>query len=199
MVFVVFPTACAVGCILAPLRGWIGDCGRSTVCGWVSFGGFCRAAGTAEAAVLTGFWVLRFGMFGQVLCGVVGDFVDHVAGTDLKVDVAGISYGDVQSFEDDVGALVVDVAFEDGVDHVHDGGLDGFGVFDQGDGVDLRVDASLHTLDHAGVEVAEIFLLERGGTAAVSGDFYVGALTNVWMNGHGYIPRNSRFSPKSMI
>ena len=105
----------------------------------------------------------------------------HVAGADLKVDVAGISYGDVQGFEDDVGALVVDSAFEDGVDHVHDRGLDGFGVFDEGDGSDLGVDASLHALDHAGVEVAEIFLFERGGTAAVSGDLDVSAATNVRM------------------
>ena len=138
-------------------------------------------------------------MFGQILLGVVGDFLDHIVLGDVEVDVAGISYGDVEGFEEDVGALVVDSAFEDGVDGVHDRGLDGFGVFDQGDGVNLGVDASLDSFDHAGVKVAEVFLLERGGTAAVSGDFYVGALTNVWMNGHGYIPRNSRFSPKSMI
>ena len=120
-------------------------------------------------------------MFGEVLVGVVGDFADHVVLTDVEVDVAGISYGDVKRLEDEGGALVIDGAFEDGVDHVHDRGLDGFGVFDEGDGSDLRVDASLHALDHAGVEVAEIFLLERGGTAAVSGDLDVGAATNVWM------------------
>ncbi len=118
---------------------------------------------------------------------------------DVEEDVAGISYGDVQGFEEDVGALEVDGAFEDGVDHVHERGLDGFGVFDEGDGVDLGVDTSLDSFDHAGVEVAEVFLLERGGAAAVSGDLYVSALTNVWMYRHGYIPRKSRFSPKSMI
>ena len=120
-------------------------------------------------------------MFGQVLVGVVGDFADHVVGADVEVDVAGISYGDVEGFEDEGGALVVDGAFENGVDGAHDRGLDGFGVFDEGDGVDLRIHASLHALDHAGVEVAEIFLLERGGTAAVSGDLDVSAATNVWM------------------
>ena len=120
-------------------------------------------------------------MFGQILLGAVGDFLDHIVLGDVEVDVAGISYGDVQGFEDDVGALVIDGAFEDGVDHVHDRGLDGFGVFDQGDGVDLRVDAGCYSLDHAGVKVAEVFLLERGGTAAVSGDLDVGAATNVRM------------------
>jgi hypothetical protein len=120
-------------------------------------------------------------VFSQVLLGVVGDFADHVVAADVEVDVAGISYCDVQGFEDDVGALDVDGAFEDGIDHVHDGGLDGFGVFDQGDGVDLRIDAGLHALDHAGVEVAKVFLFERGRTAAVSGDLDVSAATNVRM------------------
>jgi hypothetical protein len=120
-------------------------------------------------------------MFREVLFGVVGNLADHVVGADAEVDVAGISYRDVEGFEDEGGALVVDGAFEHAVDHVHDGGLDGFGVFDQGDRMDLRVDASLHTLDHASVEVAEVFLLEGGGTAAVSGDLDVGAATNVRM------------------
>jgi hypothetical protein len=31
------------------------------------------------------------------------------------------------------------------------------------------------------MEVAEVFLFERGRAAAVSGDFDVGALANVWM------------------
>ena len=120
-------------------------------------------------------------MFGEVLLGEVGDFADHVVLTDVEVDVAGISYGDVEGFEDDVGALVVDGAFEDGVDGVHDRGLNGFGAFEEGDGVDLGVHAGLHSFNHAGVEVAEIFLFEGGGTAAVSGDLDVGAATNVGM------------------
>jgi hypothetical protein len=32
------------------------------------------------------------------------------------------SYRDVEGFQNDVGALVVDGAFEDGIDHMHDGG-----------------------------------------------------------------------------
>jgi hypothetical protein len=74
----------------------------------------------------------------------------------------------VEGFQNDVGALVVDGAFEDGIDHMHDGGRDGFGVFNQGYGVDFGVDTSLYALDHVGVEIARVFLLERGGTAAVS-------------------------------
>ena len=115
------------------------------------------------------------------MLGVVGDLADHFVLAEVEIDVAGISYGDVEGFEDDGGALVVDGAFEDSVDHVHDGGLGGFGVFDEGDGSDLGVDARLHALDHAGVEVAEIFLLEGGGTAAVSSDLDVGAATNIGM------------------
>ena len=65
--------------------------------------------------------------------------------------------------------------------------------------MDLRVDASFDSFDHAGMEVAEVFLFESWGTAAVSGDLDVGAATDVRMYRHGYIPRNSRFSPKSMI
>jgi hypothetical protein len=91
------------------------------------------------------------------------------------------SYRDVEGFQNDVGALVVDGAFEDGIDHMHDGGLDGFGVFNQGYGVDCGVDTSLYALDHAGVEIAKVFLLERGGTAAVVRDLDVGAATKVRM------------------
>jgi hypothetical protein len=115
------------------------------------------------------------------LFGVVGDFADHIVGAGVETDIAAISYGDVESFENEVGTFGVDGAFEQGVNHVHDGGLDGFGVFDQGDGMDLRVHTRLHALDHAGVEVAKIFVFERGGTAAVSGDLDVGAATNVGM------------------
>jgi len=151
---------------------------------------------------MTGFFLVRrtslFGVFGQVLFGVVGNFADHVVLAKVEVEVAGISYRDVEGFEDEVGALVVHGAFEDGVDGVHEGGLDGFGAFDEGDGMDLGVDAGLHSFDHAGVEVAEVFLFEGGGAAAVSGDLDVSAAANVRMQRHGYIPRKSRFSPKSM-
>jgi hypothetical protein len=45
---------------------------------------------------------------------------------------------------------------------------DGGGVFNQSYGMDFGVDTSLYALDHAGVEIAKVFLLERGGTTAVS-------------------------------
>jgi hypothetical protein len=77
------------------------------------------------------------------------------------------SYRDVEGFQNDVGALVVDGAFEDGIDHMHDGG--GWRRrFNQSYGMDFGVDTSLYALDHAGAEIAKVFLLERGGTAAVS-------------------------------
>jgi uncharacterized membrane protein YeaQ/YmgE (transglycosylase-associated protein family) len=43
-------------------------------------------------ATLAERWIV-FGMFAEVLLGVVGDFADHVVGAELEIDVAGISYG----------------------------------------------------------------------------------------------------------
>src|SRR5579863_3349858 len=94
------PTACAVGCILAPLRGWF----YGSLCSFVFLGcvflcglwrGFCSglcfdldyricrglAGGSARATwagACSGFdWGTEFGMFDQVLAGVVGDFAHH--------------------------------------------------------------------------------------------------------------------------
>jgi len=64
-----------------------------------------------------------------------------------------------------VARLLSMVAFEDGVDHVHEGGLDGFGAFRSGrwDGSASRRGVGT-PFDHASVEVAKkIFLLEGGG------------------------------------
>jgi len=227
MIFWFVSTVGALGCVLTPLRGGLtgfvvgcglGRSGNIVGSGWVEIFGFflglifgveilggdCRAwLGWPDEGVRgyvgVGLGGVLFGMFGEILGGVVGDFADHVVRADMEIDIFRISYGDVQGFEYDVGTFDVYRPFEDGVDHVHEGGLDSFGVFDEGDGVDLGVDPGLHAFDHAGVEVAEIFLLEGGGTAAVSGDLDVGAAANVGMEGHGYIPRKSRFSPKSMI
>jgi|ERR1022692_2110698 hypothetical protein len=46
-------------------------------------------------------------MFGEILLGVVRDFADHAVLADVEVDVAGISYRDVERFEDEGRALVV--------------------------------------------------------------------------------------------
>jgi hypothetical protein len=64
---------------------------------------------------------------------------------------------------------------------VHDRKLDGLAVFEHCHGVELHVDALLHAFDDAGVEVTEELTAQGGRSAALSGDFDVGALTNVGM------------------
>jgi hypothetical protein len=49
--------------------------------------------------------------------------------------------------------------------------------------VQLHIYALLHAFDDAGVEIAEEFAAEGGRTAALSGDFDVGASANVGMSG----------------
>jgi hypothetical protein len=71
--------------------------------------------------------------------------------------------------------------FDQPVDYVHDRMLAGLAVFEQGHGVELHVDALLHAFEHAGVEVTEEFTAQGGPSALLSGDFDVGALTNVGM------------------
>jgi hypothetical protein len=73
-------------------------------------------------------------MFGQVLLGVVGDFADHVVGADVEVDVARILTAMWRAFRTMLARLLSTVPFEGGIDHMHAGGLDGFGVFNQGYG-----------------------------------------------------------------
>ncbi len=124
-------------------------------------------------------------MFDQVLAGVVGDFANHtlllvlVAG--LEADILCISRGDAQGLNDEPGAGWVERAFQQAIDDVHEGKLDGLGILEQGHGVELHVDALLHAFDDAGMEVTEELAAQGGGTAALSGDLDVGAVTNVGM------------------
>jgi hypothetical protein len=45
--------------------------------------------------------------------------------------------------------------------------------------VETHVDALLNAFDDAGVEIAKVFAAQGGRAAALSGDFDVGAITNV--------------------
>jgi hypothetical protein len=79
------PKLCAVGCVLSPLRGWVCRCAflrGVLLCGsWLGLGfsldGCCRslAGGGARAPGSDG--GAEFGVFDQVLAGVVGDFAHH--------------------------------------------------------------------------------------------------------------------------
>ena len=128
----------------------------------------------------------EFGVFDQVLAGVVGDFADYrlchysvVVG--VEAHVFCIPCGDAQGLNNQPGAGWVERAFDQAVDYVHDGKLDGLAVFEQGHGVELHVDALLHAFDDASVEIAEELAAQGGRSAALSGDFDVGAITNVGM------------------
>jgi hypothetical protein len=128
----------------------------------------------------------EFGVFDQVLAGVVGDFAHHrlLAGPVMDVvegDVFCVPRGDPQGLNDKPGAAWVERAFDQSVDYVHDRKLDGLAVFEQGRGVELHVDALLHAFDHAGVEVRKELTAQGRRSALLSGDFDVGALTNVGM------------------
>ena len=67
--------------------------------------------------------------------GIVGDLADHFAFRHLEADAGGISGGDVKGAQDELGAAKVDGVADEGVDDLHERGLDGFLVLDEGDGV----------------------------------------------------------------
>ena len=106
--------------------------------------------------------------------GVVGDFADHSVFPGVEEDVAGVFHGDVEGAEDQFGALEFHGAADQGVDDFHDGGLDGFRAFEQGDVVQARVGDG-DGADHALVEVAETLSAESGGLAAESVDLDMSA------------------------
>jgi hypothetical protein len=115
-------------------------------------------------------------MFGQVLLGVVGDFADHVVGADVEVDVTRILTAMWRAFRTMLARLLSMVPLRT-ASIICMMAADGFGVFNQSYGVDFGVDTSLYALDHSGVEIAKVFLRERGGTAARVRDLDVGAAT----------------------
>jgi hypothetical protein len=67
-----------------------------------------------------------------------------------------------RALNDEAGAGWVERAFHQAVDDVHDGKLDGFAIFEQGHGVEAHVDALLHALDDAGMEVTEELAAQGG-------------------------------------
>jgi len=121
-----------------------------------------------------GDWARRFRGWG----GVFGDFANHVA-ADIEFDAVGIFYGDVESFDDEVGAAQVDVVADQGVDDFHERGLDGFFVFELRDGVKAGAGRSFDAAQHALMEVAELLSAHGGRAALDSGDLDVLAVANV--------------------
>ena len=122
--------------------------------------------------------------------GVFGNLVDHGAGAVVELDAAGIFHGDVEGFEDEVGAAEVDGVAGDGVDDFHERGLDGLLVFDEGDGVQAGIGRGWNAAHHALVEVAELRFAESRGAATDSGDLDVGAELDVRVTRHIHTSKN---------
>jgi len=116
--------------------------------------------------------------------GVFGDFTDHFVFVHVEAGAAGVFYGDVEGFEDQVGAAQVDVVAGQGVDDFHERGLDGFLVLDHGDGMKAGVGWSAYSAQHALVEVAELLSAHGGRAALDSGDFDVLAVANILVERH---------------
>ena len=114
--------------------------------GWVAAARYFRTARTAGGGCPH---VSRFhlGCF-HIGCfrirrgvGVVGDFFDHVAAVDVEADSANVADGGVECAKDEFGTLEFDGAADQGVDDLHEGGLDGFLVLEEGDVMETRVRA----------------------------------------------------------
>jgi len=100
---------------------------------------------------------------------VVGEFPDHVDGV-VELHTSGVAHGGVEGAENEFGALELDGAANEVVDDLHEGGLDGFLVFKDGEGMDARL-GNFDAIDEALVEIAELISTESGGATLDSGDF----------------------------
>jgi hypothetical protein len=124
---------------------------------------------------------LAFGFGGGLLVDldegrgrIVGDLSDHVFLVEVEVDAADVADGGVEGAEDEFSALEFEGAAEQSVDDFHEGGLDGFGVLEEGGVVDTG-GGDANGAEHALVEVAELLSAESGGAAADAGDFDMSA------------------------
>jgi hypothetical protein len=120
--------------------------------------------------------------FGGRLIIVLRNLFNHIPGVDAELNPAGVADGGVEGAEDEFSAAEFDGAANQSVDDFHDGGLDGFLVLKQSDGVEARVGA-FDGAKHALVEIAELLSTESGRAATDSGDFDVGAGFHVWHRG----------------
>jgi hypothetical protein len=118
--------------------------------------------------------------------GIVGDFLGHFGPAKVEMDVGRISYGDVESAQDELGAAEVDAVADEGVDEFHERGLNAFLAFNEGDGVNARLGRGADAADHALMEVTENFAAEGGGAARDSVDLDVSADADVLIGWHGF-------------
>ena len=106
--------------------------------------------------------------------GVVGELADHFVLVEIEADAADVADGGVEGAENELSALEFEGAMKQSVDDLHEGGLDGFGVFEQGGAEDAGAGES-DGAEHALVEVAELLSVKCGGAAADAGDLDMSA------------------------
>ena len=121
-----------------------------------------------------------FGVFGEVLAVVVGEFLDEIAEMVLEAGAAGVEEGEVEGAQDEGGAAVIVLTFGDAIEDLHEGVLEVFGTLEHGGGIEAGVDAAGEALDKVGVEVAEELAAEGGGAAAASVNLDVSAAGRVF-------------------
>lgn len=110
---------------------------------------------------------------------ISGHFTDHLVRVNIEVDAAGVADGDAEGAEDQTGAAEVDGTADQRVDDFHERGLDGFLALKKCDVMDALVQR-FDAVDHALVEVAELFCPKGGGAATDSVDLDVSADFDVW-------------------
>jgi hypothetical protein len=102
---------------------------------------------------------------------------------EAEVDAADVADSGVEGAEDEFGALEFDVAAEQGVDELDEGGLDGFLVLEEGGVVDAGGGRTWNGAEHALVEVAELLAAKSGGAAADAADLDMSTGFGVWHGG----------------
>jgi hypothetical protein len=158
---------------VAERYAWGDFVGASEVLGQVGFseaGDFC--AGGWAACGGGGF--VWFVDVGRGLVGVVGDLADHFVLVEIEADAADVADGGIEGTEDEFSALEFQGATEQSVDDFHQGGLDGFGVLEQGGAKNAGTGEADGT-EHALVEVAELLSAKGRRAAADAGDLDMSA------------------------
>ena len=112
-------------------------------------------------------------------CGILRNLIDYAAAENIETCGLRISYGDVKGAQYESCAGDIDLVANDGVDDLHERGLDGRSVLNQRDGMEPRFGRGAHAANHALVKVAENFFAKSGRAAAGSVDLDVSAETNV--------------------
>ena len=138
--------------------------------GFSGAGDFFAGGGTAGSG--GGFvWLVDVG---RGLIGIVGDLADHFVLVEVEADAADVADGRVEGAEDEFSALEFEGATEQSVDDFHEGGLDGFGIFEKGGAEDAGA-GEADGAEHALVEVAELLSAKGGRAAADAGDLDMSA------------------------